>query len=251
MSGFNYYELFHRFIHEYKPRGFIGIDRQDKLIKQIEEFTTSRKQFFYIADILQVKIKFASSGTMEIFGIEPEQLDPSTFYTSTHPAELVRHNLARTKLFKMGQELFISHDEPKIISGQFTMKHMNGTYKPLLVQCYLFYSRIPYETVFILQVTSDLSNFKLPKHGYHYYLGDDLMYFRYPDNEFLKIGNVFSDREFEIIKCIADGLGSSQIANKLYLSIHTVNTHRRNILKKTGKSTTHELIMELKERGVI
>ena len=64
-------------------------------------------------------------------------------------------------------------------------------------------------------------------------------------------GNVFTNREFEIIKLIAQGLESHEIAEKLFLSVHTVNTHRRNILSKTGKRTTHELVHELKERGVI
>jgi DNA-binding CsgD family transcriptional regulator len=75
--------------------------------------------------------------------------------------------------------------------------------------------------------------------------------FRYPDTDLLKTGLLFSDREFEIIKMISEGLGSEQIADKLFLSVNTVNTHRRNILKKTKKSTTHDLVIELQERGIL
>jgi len=50
---------------------------------------------------------------------------------------------------------------------------------------------------------------------------------------------------------IAEGMVSQQIAETLFLSIHTVTTHRKNILNKTGKRTTHELVFELKERGMI
>ena len=46
----------------------------------------------------------------------------------------------------------------------------------------------------------------------------------------------FQIREFEIIKLIESGLSSEQIAEKLFMSRYTVNTHRRNILEKTGKS---------------
>ena len=45
----------------------------------------------------------------------------------------------------------------------------------------------------------------------------------------------FSKREFEIIKGIAQGLESHEIAEKLFLSVHTVNTHRRNIFLKQVK----------------
>ncbi len=75
--------------------------------------------------------------------------------------------------------------------------------------------------------------------------------FRYPDKELLREGNIFSDREFELIKLIAAGLNSEQIAAKLSLSVNTVNTHRRNILTKTNKSTTQELVIELKTKGIL
>jgi DNA-binding CsgD family transcriptional regulator len=65
------------------------------------------------------------------------------------------------------------------------------------------------------------------------------------------IGNIFSEREFEIIKLIGSGMESDQIADKLFLSVHTVNTHRRNILEKCGKSHISELIYELQEQGVL
>ena len=47
------------------------------------------------------------------------------------------------------------------------------------------------------------------------------------------------------------GLNSEQIAEKLFLSKHTINTHRNNILTKTGKSHISDLIYELKERGLL
>jgi len=87
--------------------------------------------------------------------------------------------------------------------------------------------------------------------GYYYYIGNDKSFFRYPDKELLMAGNVFSEPEFVIIKGIAEGLESREIADKLFISVHTVNTHRRNILSKTGKRNTHELVHELQERGVI
>jgi DNA-binding NarL/FixJ family response regulator len=43
-----------------------------------------------------------------------------------------------------------------------------------------------------------------------------------------------SDREIEIIKLIANELSTNQIAEKLFLSPATIETHRHNILKKLG-----------------
>lgn len=41
-----------------------------------------------------------------------------------------------------------------------------------------------------------------------------------------------SQREKEIVICVVKGMTNKEIAEKLYLSIHTVITHRRNISKK-------------------
>lgn len=43
-----------------------------------------------------------------------------------------------------------------------------------------------------------------------------------------------SDRETQVLVLIAQGLSSKEIADRLCISIHTVNTHRKNITHKTG-----------------
>lgn len=54
---------------------------------------------------------------------------------------------------------------------------------------------------------------------------------------------VISDRELEVIKYIAEGYTNGQIAEKLFLSNHTVNTHRKNIMQKLGVNNTASLVM--------
>lgn len=44
--------------------------------------------------------------------------------------------------------------------------------------------------------------------------------------------DALSQREKEIVICVVKGMTNKEIAEKLYLSIHTVITHRRNISKK-------------------
>jgi len=46
--------------------------------------------------------------------------------------------------------------------------------------------------------------------------------------------NVLSSRETEIIQLIAAGMTNKEIAEKLFLSVHTIKTHRKNIIKKIG-----------------
>jgi DNA-binding NarL/FixJ family response regulator len=50
-----------------------------------------------------------------------------------------------------------------------------------------------------------------------------------------------SQREMDIIACVVSGMTNKQIADKLYLSPHTVNSHRRNISAKLDIHTTSGL----------
>lgn len=52
-----------------------------------------------------------------------------------------------------------------------------------------------------------------------------------------------SPREIEIICLIAEGLTNNQIAEKLILSGHTINTHRKNIMAKLGVNNTAAIVM--------
>lgn len=52
-----------------------------------------------------------------------------------------------------------------------------------------------------------------------------------------------TDRELEIIRLISEGLSNKLIADKLDLSTHTVNTHRKNIMTKLNIPNTAGIVM--------
>lgn len=52
-----------------------------------------------------------------------------------------------------------------------------------------------------------------------------------------------SEREMEIITLIAEGYTNTQIAEMIFLSTHTVNTHRKNIMGKLGVKNTAGIVM--------
>lgn len=52
-----------------------------------------------------------------------------------------------------------------------------------------------------------------------------------------------SRREIEIVSLIGRGMLAKEIAAELHLSTHTVYTHRKNILKKLGLSSSSELLV--------
>jgi len=51
-----------------------------------------------------------------------------------------------------------------------------------------------------------------------------------------------SDREFEVLRLLVDGLGPTEIGERLHLSVKTVSTHKTRILEKLNVKSTAELV---------
>jgi len=60
-----------------------------------------------------------------------------------------------------------------------------------------------------------------------------------------------SDREREILKLIAEGLTNKEIAEKLFLSVKTVQAHRANLMRKLGLHDRVELVKYALRKGIV
>jgi DNA-binding CsgD family transcriptional regulator len=58
-------------------------------------------------------------------------------------------------------------------------------------------------------------------------------------------------RELEILTLVKKGLLSKEISDKLFISVHTVNTHRQRLLEKLGANNTIEAIIFATKYGLI
>jgi len=58
-------------------------------------------------------------------------------------------------------------------------------------------------------------------------------------------------REREVLQSVAEGKSNKEIANRLNLSLYTVETHRSRILNKLNLHTVPELILYAVRKGVI
>lgn len=57
-------------------------------------------------------------------------------------------------------------------------------------------------------------------------------------------------RELEVLRCMIAGLGRQAVAERLYLSPHTVRTHMQNVLGKLGVHTTLAAVALARRAGV-
>jgi len=251
MTGNQNYGLFLKFFDAYAPVGFKGIDPADPLMVDLENMMEINDQFLYIGALTKMEIIFVSKRSAQMMGIKPEDLHVDVFFQACHPDDLIRASLGRVRIFKMAHNVSIAKAGYSLFSSNVRMRNAQGNYSNVLMQFYVFYRQLPYESTFLIKVHTNIDWCNKLKYGYHYYTGNDISYFRYPDEELLMVGVPFSNRELEIIHLIESGLNSYQIAEKIFLSPQTVYTHRRNILKKSGKATLSAVIYDLKDRGVL
>ena len=62
---------------------------------------------------------------------------------------------------------------------------------------------------------------------------------------------LLSDREFEVLRLLVEGLGPTEIADRLHLSVKTVSTHKTRILEKLNLGSTAELVRYALEQKLV
>ncbi|MCR4818778.1 MAG: response regulator transcription factor [Fretibacterium sp.] len=156
---------------------------------------------------------------------------------------------------------------PDIVLMDMAMPHLNG-----IQATHQIHEKFPDVSVLILSMHNDreflVESLKAGAHGYilkectseelylavqrvaggQYYIARSVLpmlirdYLRLLKNEEKAPGsNTLSAREMEILKLLAGGLNSKQIALQLSISKNTVDTHRRRILDKVGCNSLVDL----------
>jgi DNA-binding NarL/FixJ family response regulator len=63
--------------------------------------------------------------------------------------------------------------------------------------------------------------------------------------------DALSDREFEVLRLLVEGLGPTDIAERLHLSVKTVSTHKTRILEKLNLKSTADLVRYALEHRLV
>ncbi len=72
------------------------------------------------------------------------------------------------------------------------------------------------------------------------------------NNKLIDSGSLnLSEREIEVITLVTSGYSNKEIADKLFISIHTLYTHRKNIMRKLNFKSPVELVLFALDLGLI
>ncbi|MFY0600721.1 MAG: response regulator transcription factor [Cyclobacteriaceae bacterium] len=137
------------------------------------------------------------------------------------------------------------HDIPVLmLTMHQSMKQIKGALEKG-AQGYILKDASKAELKKAIELTSERKNYFHPK------INDQVFdYFR-GKSASKTVEQELSEREIEVIQCLANGMNTKAIANALFISEHTVKTHRRNIMHKLHVKTSAELIKLAMDKEII
>lgn len=214
--------------------------------------------YHYVVDFFDMKIKYMNPAVKNHHGLDPETVTFQDILDQIHPddmafvaaAEKVAWNLLYLKL---GNE----RNQKYKISYCFRFRTEDGSYRLYNHQSLMLSADEEGRMAKSLNIHTDIShltsqnNYKISAIG------------MFGEPSFLNIDvngdkplpaatePIFTKRETEIIRLLSEGLTSKEIAQRLSVADVTVNTHRKNILNKSGCRNLGQLITKCITHGLL
>lgn len=238
-------------IQDYNP---YKLDK--KLAKMLELFAPG-DYYFYVVNFHNLKMEYAHPGTEKILGISPNDFTTERFLDHFSESEIQKF---KEKEAYVADFLFNFLEPAELpyykVCYFLEVTSSNGVKKKLLHQATTLSVTKTGKIEHVLGVHTDVSHFQfqLSDTVSFIHLNGGTSYYNcnYKSGKFDSIENSekstttkdLTNREVQILKLITAGNSSSQIAQKLGISKHTVDTYRRKIIKKTGSRNVAEVVQK-------
>lgn len=131
------------------------------------------------------------------------------------------------------------------ISFDFRIKHADGSFLRLLQQIVALEFDEKGNLMYSLDRYTDITHWEKEEETVLTITGPDISknLIFYPNRKYDGVADgTFTKTEMKILRLLSEGLSSKEIADYASISFNTVNTHRRNMLRKAKVKNTTELI---------
>lgn len=226
------------------------LENHKQVVNTLANLSNSSVQIF---DLNVKKIVFFSDNYAKLLGYsrdEFEALNYAFFEAKIHPEDkhdLALFGLSSLKLFKeFTQDEKLNH---KVVY-EFRMLNSNNEYVRMIDQ----YQMLELDAIghlWLMMSTLDIS----PNQDSDTAVKCQIVNFRtgqiIPTVPEKRPSLELTKRELEILQLVKQGYLSKEISSKLFISLHTVNTHRQRILEKLGANNSVEAIIFATKYGLI
>ncbi|GAA4949194.1 hypothetical protein GCM10023314_23130 [Algibacter agarivorans] len=226
-------------------------------VDQIASLLSPGDFYYYIVNFATYKMEFVSDGVKKVLGIKPDEFSIDRLFSLMHPEDLKNLHIKERAAINFKLEKIPIEDITKYKTVYLMRMQLDdNTEKVLLHQSKALSVSKDGKVQQVMGVHTDVSHFNVINDHKVSFIGFKRPNYYYDEkndtfNLIANVDTVFSKREKEVLNAIAKGKKNSEIAHYLHISIHTINTHKRNILRKTNCKNTPELIAKCLREGII
>jgi len=226
-------------------------------VRFLESLSVMQNSFVSIFDLSVMEHVYLSPNYSDLLGWDPEKISsPENEYINQrmHPDDLAHLNKVSWQFFGLILRVDpVWREQMKYIKLIMDYRTIgkDGNYVRVIEQHKLLeldqYGNA-WLSMSVLDLSPDQDLTSLCRYRLVNTLTGELYHF--PTTELIT-ENKLSLREKEILQLLAKGLISKQIADQLFISVNTVNTHRQRIIEKLNVSNTAEAVQYAGRLGLI
>lgn len=224
---------------------------QLELHKRLFNIFQAGKYYYFIFNMYSSEIEFMSDGVVEVLGYKPEEISVPMMMDKIHPDDRNFFLNCEYKVTEFFKALPFDKIKNYKVQYDYRLKTSNNEYIRILQQAIqIDYDKTNFYRTLCLH--TDISHIKSEGESCFSIisLNGEPSYYNIKDiNQFTKSYDLFTKREREILKCMVEGKNSKSIAEELHISLHTVSTHRKNILRKAGTNIISVLVNKAISEG--
>lgn len=207
--------------------------------------------YYYVFNIFQAEFDMVSPGITKVLGYMPEEMSIPFFLEILHPDDKPYFLQFEQRITEFFIDLPFDKIQNYKMQYDFRMRTRDGRYIRLLHQAVqVDYDETNYYRT--LSVDTDITHLK-PEGAPNFSIigldGEPSYYNIAEANALTKSFDLFTRRERAVLKMIVENKSSKEIADELFVSRHTVNAHRKNILRKANAKTAVELVSKAIHEG--
>ena len=231
----------------------INLELELELHKEMLNIIHVGHFYYYIFDIPNMTLPFVSESITDILGYTPEEFTPSFFFTQViHPTDVQYYVNFENKVMEFFNTLTVDNIFKYKVQYDFRVKKSNGEYIRVLQQVVTLQTTKTGGVNKSFGIHTDINDLKtdgipslsiIGMDGEPSYLNIEV------EKVFVPTKSILSDREKEVLFHIIHGKHTTEIADILCISQHTVLNHRRKIFSKTQTANIAELIVKSIREG--
>lgn len=209
---------------------------------EIKNIKPLPNQFIYIVNVVENKIIHCSENIINVTGYSSKEFDINKMLSTVYPDDrkAVAMGIRIGYLYGQNPEKGSTHNFLKI---NYRFRKKNGEYIKIQRYTFLVNEDKAGHMAHYKSVCTDITDIKNDNKIDIKIYQDDKIYFQATSEELDDRFKSLTKREKEICDLLCRGCSSNDIAERIYISKHTVDTHRRKIIKKLGLKSTTELLL--------